>query len=44
MQEISKTILKLLHKRGISEQADVEEFLSPSPRRTYDPNLSPFVY
>ena len=39
MQEISKTILKLLHKRGISEQADVEEFLSPSPRRTYDPFL-----
>ncbi len=39
MQNISNTILKLLHKRGISEQADVIEFLSPSPRRTYDPFL-----
>jgi len=39
MQQISNTILKLLNKRGISGQADVIEFLSPSPRRTYDPFL-----
>ena len=39
MQEINKTILKLLHKRGIESQEDIEEFLSLSPRRTYDPFL-----
>ena len=39
MQEISKTILKLLNKRGLTSQEDIAEFLSPSPRRTYDPFL-----
>lgn len=39
MQKISETIIKLLNKRGISEQEDITEFLSPSPRRTYDPFL-----
>ena len=37
--QISNTIIKLLHKRGIQEQEDIIEFLSPSPRRTYDPFL-----
>ena len=37
--QISNTIIKLLHKRGIQEQEDILEFLSPSPRRTYDPFL-----
>ena len=37
--QISNTIIKLLHKRGIQEQEDIMEFLSPSPRRTYDPFL-----
>ena len=37
--QISNTIIKLLHKRGIQEQEDIVEFLSPSPRRTYDPFL-----
>ncbi len=37
--QISNTIIKLLHKRGIQEQEDITEFLSPSPRRTYDPFL-----
>ena len=39
MAEISSTIRKLLIKRGIESQEDMEEFLSPSPRRTYDPFL-----
>ena len=39
MAEISNTIKKLLFKRGIESQEDMEEFLSPSPRRTYDPFL-----
>lgn len=37
--EISKTILKLLHKRGLETEDDIKEFLSASPRRTYDPFL-----
>ena len=37
--QISNTIIQLLHKRGIREQEDIAEFLSPSPRRTYDPFL-----
>ena len=32
-------ILRLLKKRGIESREDVTEFLSPSPRRTYDPFL-----
>ena len=39
MAEISNTIKKLLFKRGIESQEDLEEFLSPSPGRTYDPFL-----
>ncbi|MCI8609061.1 MAG: single-stranded-DNA-specific exonuclease RecJ [Firmicutes bacterium] len=35
----SETILKLLIKRGLTTEADMEEFLSDSPRRTYDPFL-----
>ncbi len=39
MQQISEKIIELLNKRGITRQEDIEEFLSPSPRRTYDPFL-----
>lgn len=39
MQQISETIIELLNKRGITGQEDIAEFLSPSPRRTYDPFL-----
>ncbi|MBQ7606093.1 MAG: hypothetical protein IJU59_06390, partial [Firmicutes bacterium] len=37
--EINPIILKLLNKRGVCDEADVLEFLSPSPKRTYDPFL-----
>ena len=36
---ISETIVRLLHKRGITDPKEIEEFLSPSPRKTYDPFL-----
>lgn len=39
MLNISETIIRLLNKRGITDQASIEEFLSVSPRRTYDPFL-----
>lgn len=36
---IGPVIKKLLNKRGVVAEEDVTEFLSPSPRRTYDPFL-----
>ena len=32
-------IYELLHKRGIETEADIEEFLSDKPQKTYDPFL-----
>lgn len=32
-------ILKLLNKRGIKTDDEIQEFLSPKPKRTYDPFL-----
>lgn len=37
--DINPIILKLLKNRGVCDEADVLEFLSPSPKRTYDPFL-----
>jgi len=39
MLKYNDTILKLLNKRGLTSQEDITEFLSKSPRRTYDPFL-----
>ncbi len=37
--ECSQLIRDILRKRGVTTPADVEEFLSDHPRRTYDPFL-----
>ncbi len=37
--ELQPKIIELLKKRGISGEADMEEFLSEKPRKTYDPFL-----
>ncbi|MBQ7702864.1 MAG: single-stranded-DNA-specific exonuclease RecJ [Firmicutes bacterium] len=39
--ELSQLTLKLLNMRGITSQEAIEEFLSPSPKLTYDPFLLP---
>lgn len=36
---ISSSIINILASRGITEPEDIEEYLSPKPRRTYDPFL-----
>ena len=36
---ISPIILDILSKRGIRSQSDIEEYISPKPRKTYDPFL-----
>ncbi len=38
---INPIIKKLLEKRGITEPADMAEFLSDKPQKTYDPFLLP---
>lgn len=37
--DISPAILRILKKRGITDPADIEEYMSPTPKRTYDPFL-----
>ena len=37
--QLTDTLMKLLAKRGITGEAEIAEFLSPRPRRTYDPSL-----
>lgn len=39
MRELNPIIIELLKKRGISETADIAEFLSEKPKKTYDPFL-----
>ena len=39
--KINPIIKKLLEKRGITEPADMVEFLSDKPQKTYDPFLLP---
>ncbi len=39
--ELNQLTLKLLNMRGITSQEDIEEFLSPTPKKTYDPFLLP---
>ena len=39
MIELTPTILDILQQRGMTDQKDVEEFLSPKPKLTYDPFL-----
>ena len=39
ISNINNTVLEILKKRGISDQKDIEEFLSDKPQRTYDPFL-----
>lgn len=39
MNDINPKILELLSLRGITEEIDVNEFLSTKPKRTYDPFL-----
>lgn len=36
---VSPAILRILENRGIIDPADVEEYMSPTPKRTYDPFL-----
>ncbi|MEE3362950.1 MAG: single-stranded-DNA-specific exonuclease RecJ [Anaerovoracaceae bacterium] len=36
---MNKIVIELLKKRGIESDADIEEFLSDTPRHTYDPFL-----
>ncbi len=38
---ISHLIKKILYNRGIVSDEDIQEFLSPNPRKTYDPLLLP---
>jgi single-stranded-DNA-specific exonuclease len=38
---INPIIVELLKKRGIESEADMEEFLSDKPQKTYDPFLLP---
>lgn len=37
--EISPAILKILANRGITDPADISEYMSPIPKKTYDPFL-----
>ncbi len=37
--ELNPNILKILNKRGIYKEEDIEEFLSDKPQKTYDPFL-----
>ena len=39
MNKLNPIVIELLRKRGITEKQDIMEFISPSPRRTYDPFL-----
>lgn len=39
MNYINPIIIELLKKRGISDDAEIEEFLSDKPQKTYDPFL-----
>ena len=39
MNKLNPIEIELLRKRGITEKQDIMEFISPSPRRTYDPFL-----
>lgn len=39
MNQINPIIIKLLRKRGITEETDIREFLSEKPQITYDPFL-----
>ena len=36
---LTDTVRKLLAKRGITTEEEIEEFLSESPKKTYDPFL-----
>lgn len=37
--KISDSVRRILANRGIVEDADIEEYMSPTPKRTYDPFL-----
>jgi single-stranded-DNA-specific exonuclease len=37
--QLHPKLIELLHKRGIVSEEDIQEFLSDSPQRTYDPFL-----
>lgn len=37
--DISPAILGILKNRGITDTADIEEYMSPTPKKTYDPFL-----
>ncbi len=39
MQSIHPIILEILKARGVQSEADIQEFLSPKPKLTYDPFL-----
>ena len=39
MTEYNQTILELLHRRGITGNDEIEEFLSDKPKKTYNPSL-----
>ena len=39
MNKLNPIVIELLSKRGITQKQDIMEFISPSPRRTYDPFL-----
>lgn len=39
MRKLSRLVLQLLEKKGITGREEIEEFISPSPQKTYDPFL-----
>ncbi len=39
MNKLNPIVIEILRKRGITQKQDIMEFVSPSPRRTYDPFL-----
>lgn len=39
MQQINPIILEILHDRGYNSEAEIQEFLSTRPKKTYDPFL-----
>ena len=39
--EINNFIRELLNKRGVDSEEEIAEFLSPNPKKTYDPLLLP---
>lgn len=41
MQNINPVIFRLLQKRGITEDEEIQEFLAEKPKKTYDPFLLP---